>query len=163
MNHELGIMDKKEKILIKALELHERGRKPAEILAMFPEAKAEIKELFAAMEMFGNAKKHINPEPRLLHEILKKIETKEEQILFVHRRRFHFRQTIVPVGALALLLIVILSSLGSAPGISNLAENPLDLNAIKAEAAQADFNPDLYTFLEEEKQLEEIDAALADF
>lgn len=173
-------MKDNEKNLIKALELYESGKKPADILTMFPEAKTELKELFATVEILGDIKKGIKPEPRLLHEILKKIESRatpsasgaslapqnaerEEQVFAVHRRRFHWWQTLVPVGALALLLIIFLSSLGSAPGVSKFAENPLDLNAIKAETAAADFNPDLYAFLDEEKELQEIDAALANF
>jgi len=59
-----------KKILVKAIEFQENGKKTEEILAMFPEAKSELQEMFEMENMLEQEKNSINPSRDLFEKIV---------------------------------------------------------------------------------------------
>lgn len=80
-----------EKILLKAIELREKKRKPEEILEMFPESEKEIREIFELIQMLENEKHKLDPSECFFKETLEKANfsggvTKSEDDRFLKKR-----------------------------------------------------------------------------
>lgn len=67
--------DKFEEILNKALELKKEGKSVPEILALFPEQKKELEEMFETIKILARQKEKILPPKELLSKIITNTET----------------------------------------------------------------------------------------
>src|SRR3989344_4460073 len=163
-----------EKILIEALELLNQGKSREEILNLFPKNREEIEEIFRAAGLLRLVKGAIVPPKKLLGDILSKLPAtvaapKTQSLPALRLTRWLI---LVPVGGLALLLLLSLAATQSGPATQTLSpaspsrdaetlgvsvEDAFDLSAINEESALAGFDADLYEFLSEEASLEEVD------
>ena len=123
--------EKLEKTIEKSLELLEEGKSVSEILSLFPEFEAELKEIFQIIKIISENK--IVPKRELLEKIISKIETennvtKEEYYRFINKEEIFkgrsslknfikncFNMTkewkiIVPVGTLLIVAVLIFFS-----------------------------------------------------
>jgi hypothetical protein len=123
--------EKLEKTIEKSLELLEEGKSVSEILSLFPEFEAELKEIFQIIKIISENK--IIPKRELLEKIISKIETennvtKEEYYRYINKEEIFkgrsslknfiknwFNMTkewkiIVPVGTLLIVAVLIFFS-----------------------------------------------------
>jgi hypothetical protein len=123
--------EKLEKTIEKSLELLEEGKSISEILTLFPEFEAELKEIFQIIKIISENK--IVPKRELLEKIISKIEpennvTKEEYYRYINKEEIFkgrsslknfikncFNMTkewkiIVPVGTLLIVAVLIFFS-----------------------------------------------------
>jgi len=120
-----------EKTIEKSLELLEEGKSVSEILSLFPEFEAELKEIFQIIKIISENK--IVPKRELLEKIISKIETennvtKEKYYRYINKEEIFkgrsslknfiknwFNMTkewkiIVPVGTLLIVAVLIFFS-----------------------------------------------------
>jgi len=109
-----------EKILIQALEMEENGKSVPEILALFPEAAEELKEMFAVSEILAQEKEKIMPPARTLDKVVTSAamaryinqgETKgrprQPINLIIFKIMKSFWRTVVPVGLVAVAFLAV--------------------------------------------------------
>lgn len=105
--------DQSDKIIIKALELLEKGTTQPEILNLFPEHKEELRELFQTMETVQSAKNNIRPSEELLFKIIAQIPDERIEHQENHVPSFGFSawfKFAVPTAAMAIILIAVFYS-----------------------------------------------------
>lgn len=105
--------EQSDKIIIKALELLEKGKTQPEILNLFPEQKEELRELFQTMETVQSAKNNIRPPDKLLYEIISQIPDERAEHQENHVLSFGFSawfKFAVPTAAMAIILATVFYS-----------------------------------------------------
>lgn len=105
--------EQSDKIIIKALELLEKGKTQPEILNLFPEQREELRELFQTMETVQSAKNNIRPSEKLLYEIISQIPDERAEHQENHVPSFGFSawfKFAVPTAAMAIILIAVFYS-----------------------------------------------------
>lgn len=169
-----------EQILIRALELLDQGKSRDEILNLFPKNREEIEGVLKTAELLMLAKNAIVPPKKLLYDTLAKLPSLVAAPETPSLPKFRLARwlILVPVGGLALLLVLSLAATksgtrtlqtldtispsGSAEIATAPAQDVFNLSAIDEEAALASFDADLYEFLSQETSLEEVDALLTE-
>jgi hypothetical protein len=177
-----------EHIIIDALKRLEHNETEAEILASFPDAQEELGYLFKTIQFLHNQKAHILPRKELLERVfaekqdnlrsVTKSDTYELAKQGGYSRTPHKIGSTLPfmnkariwlplgVVAVAVFVFIGIQSGGISPVAEQAAEfagDPFDLATLEQELSAVEFDSEFESFFEEEQELLEIEAALAEF